>query len=383
MNIPLLTVEDDTARDVALATESGELGMEVFCLRSLGELAGHLEKDSAPAAVVDIDPEPVRMLSELSGLISQCPGTRFVLLSSVLQNDLILEAMHIGARHFMLKENVRTNLPAVLRRLVLDENDGAFGAGMLVSVLSASGGCGSTTVAVNLANELQLATSEKVLLVDMDSSYGAIGTYFGIGGGYGLADVLKQGGSADPQLVKSASTVYTDDLHVLLSPVSVDFHAPAALEMTSLPTAMEGCRQAYNFTVVDAPHVQPDVAGTLAAISQITLIVLQMTVKDIQYTKDLRSALIRGGVMPSRILLVLNRYRKRNPMVSLKECMHALGEENLELVRNDFRNALRGVNFGKPLSEAAPMSALRKDLRALAHKLAAKVAPAAHKARKK
>ena len=92
---------------------------------------------------------------------------------------------------------------------------------------------------------------------------------------------------------------------------------------------------------------------------------------------------MRGGVMQSRILLVINRYRKRNPMISFKECKNALGEENLELVRNDFRNALRGVNFGKPLSEAAPMSALRKDLRTLAQKLAAKVTPAAQKARKK
>ena len=43
--------------------------------------------------------------------------------------------------------------------------------GNVITVLQASGGCGATTVAINLANELRLKTSEPVLTIDLDSSF--------------------------------------------------------------------------------------------------------------------------------------------------------------------------------------------------------------------
>ena len=76
--------------------------------------------------------------------------------------------------------------------------------------------------------------------------------------------------------------------------------------------------------------------------------------------------------MSSRIVLVLNRFRKQNHMIGFDECRRALGDEGLETVRNDFKSALRSINFGKPLSEVAPMSGLRRDLRKLAEKVARK-----------
>lgn len=75
--------------------------------------------------------------------------------------------------------------------------------------------------------------------------------------------------------------------------------------------------------------------------------------------------------MPAgRIVPVINRHRKRKQMISLEECRQALDVNDLELIGNDYRNAIRGINFGQPLAEAAPMSSIRKDIRRLARTLA-------------
>src|SRR6185312_6715325 len=82
------------------------------------------------------------------------PDTRFIVLSTAMGNELLLDAMKAGARHFLLKAAIVAELHDVLKRLSSDSAPSSTGAA--VTILSAGGGCGATTVAVNLAAELQL-----------------------------------------------------------------------------------------------------------------------------------------------------------------------------------------------------------------------------------
>ena len=97
---------------------------------------------------------------------------------------------------------------------------------------------------------------------------------------------------------------------------------------------------------------------------------MQLTIKDIHGARNLRTTLLDRGVPAGRIIPVINRHRKRKQMISLEECRRALDVSNFELISNDYRNAVRGINFGQPLAEAAPMSSIRKDIRRLARTLA-------------
>lgn len=369
LTIPLVTTDSETARKVALAVESAEELAPVTMLQTLDELLAHGEDHFGPLWIVDIDPDPMGILADLGRLLGQRPQVRCVVVCRSAVSDLMLEAMAAGARHLLAKDAIVKDLAPALRKLVPAGSEFMFGHGMVITVLAASGGCGVTTISVNLANELQLLTSRPVLLVDMDDCHGAAATYLGLKGNYGLAEVLAHGAETDPQLVRSSTVAFSENLHVLLSPVSVNFHAPSPLAWENVPSALAACRRGYAYTVVDAPHLRPDLAAMLAARSQLTLIIMQMTVQDIQYARNLRAALVQHGVLSSRVMLAVNRFQKRSPMISLEECRHALGENHLLFLRNDFRNALLGINYGRPLSESAPRSALRKDILQMAQQL--------------
>jgi len=133
-----------------------------------------------------------------------------------------------------------------------------------------------------------------------------------------------------------------------------------------MPEALSACRQAYAQTVIDAPRVPMNIASVLAKSSNVTIICFQLTVKDVRIVRAMLSAMKESGISSEHVLLIANRYKKRSPMIRLVEGKEALGNLPIESIANDYRSALKGIDFGQPLEYAAPRSILRKDFRRLA-----------------
>lgn len=368
--VVLLTDETETEKAVAAAlASSGRLAPGAVC-RGIPELVARLEEEPAPAVLIDIDREPKRILKDMDPVITRFSGTRFVVLSKDMRSDLVLDAMQAGARHFVLKGSIPAELTSVLDRLVaLNGTSKHGGQGAAFTVLSASGGSGATTIAVNLAGELQLLSSEPALVVDLDQAYGAVAAYLGLRGQYGIADVLSAGSRIDRELIATTTVVHAEDIHVLMSPASTNFASPAPLAFEHLEPALKACKDAYKYTVVDAPRLSLDAAATLARASAVTLLVLQLTVKDVRVAREMLTQLAARGVSTDRILPVANRYWKRSHMLTLDEAQRALGVPPI-VISNDFKSAINAINFGQLLAQAARRSALREDLRKLAQKIA-------------
>jgi len=362
--IIVVTGEPETASAVAAALNANGRSRSTEVCATLPDLVRQMARSQPAAVLVDIDPNPTGALQALEPLVSKFRDTRFIVLASQLSNDLIFEAMQVGARHFLLKRSIPEELSTVLRRLIPDHPAGEYGE--VLTVLSAGGGCGATTLSINLANELALIASETALLVDLDACYGAIGPYLGVQGDFGIADVLGHGPRIDASLVRSSARPYADKLHVLLSPVSINFPKPLALRYEYLGDALEACKQSYAFTVIDAPRLSMEAAATVAGASRLVLVALQLTVKDIQIARFMMEALAGYGIPEDRVLAVINRYHRKGGPIRLDEARRALGTPQVRCVDNDFRSAVQAINFGQPLAQTAPTSALRRAIRELA-----------------
>jgi pilus assembly protein CpaE len=367
--ILLLTSEMDTQNAVASALESEDGSSQLSVYPDAASLIDHLERTEIPIVLVDIDPQPIRRLEELEPIANRFVQTRFIVLSSELDNGLVLKAMQVGARHVQIKETIASELAGALQRLIPNTSAQASQAGSALTVLSASGGCGSTTLAVNLANELQIETEEPVLLVDLDYCYGAVASYLELQGQYGIADVLAHNGGIDPQLISTTAVRHSEKLYALLSPATINFSKVKPLDTGKLDVALAACRRDYRFIVIDAPRVSMDVATTLAAASEVTLIVLQPMVKDLRVAKTMLSALVEHGMSADRIKPIVNRYSRRHQMITMEDAQEVLNGIPLGRLCNDFSGAVRGINYGKPLARAAPRSPLRRELVQLAREV--------------
>jgi pilus assembly protein CpaE len=377
-DVLLLTAAPDTVQAVQTALSSNGQLTDDNVFQDLRDLALRLDRGGVPAVLVDIDGQGAMLLPAVEGLVRKFGDTRFIALSTVMRNDLLLEAMQVGVRHFMLKGSIASELSSVLHRLCPDGQGGVRGAA--VTILSAGGGCGATTVAVNLAAELQSAVSSPSLVVDLDATYGAVGTYLGLDGAHGVMDLMHRMGPIDAQLIQSTALVTPIHLHALLSQTRSRLGEPAAYPAERVGQLIEACRSAYKWSVVDAPRVAPDVAAELARVSTATLVLLQLSIKDIQIARQMLNRLKDQGIASDRVLVMATRYRKRAMLISPEEARKALGLEAnqpLGLLSNDFTAVQEAVNFGKPLSQSSPRSDLRRELQKLTGQIAAMPLPVA------
>lgn len=373
----LLLTHDPTVREAVTATLStdGSFGLGGVC-QDLARLALQLDWEPAPIVLVDIDTDPQWLLSGLTPLVNRFPATRFVILAGdqQMQNGLILKAMKVGARYVQNRNELGAELTGALRQLLPEEANGNGHRGTVLTLISAGGGCGATTLAANLADELGLASGKPVLLMDMDASDGAVAAYLGLSGGFSLADVLARRDRIDSALITSTSLPFHEKLHVLLNPITVSLASPAPLHYENLDIALAACRQAYGHTVIDAPRLTPEVTANLAVHSDLTLLVLELNIKDLLLARRLMDGLSELGVPGDRFWPVVNRFQKRGAIVELAEVRRVLGTDSIVCIGNDYPSALRSINYGKLLTQAAPRSSLRRDLAQLAQSLARQTA---------
>lgn len=368
-NILLVTTDDSIADTVKSAIGANEHIVLADVCAEVSQLDVRLSHTNASVVIVDIDPDPAKILSGVGSIIVSHPELKVVVLSSTLDPELILEAMHIGARRFLQKKSILPELAGILQKFLSDKVKKEAALGSVICVFSASGGCGATTVAINLANELRIISSNPVLAVDLDCHYGTMSAYLGITGEYGLVDVLEHKGPLDENLIKSSAYNYMKDFHILLSPASLGYSSSQLLQYNNLVNVLEVCRGVYGYTIVDAPRIPKSVAVNLATLSRFVIVVFQPTVKDVGIAHSIVSSLLQDGIAREKIIPLANRFRKWGPLVGLEDTKKVLGLDSLLHIRSDWRKVISCVNHGRPIAQVAPVSGLRHDFQKLASKI--------------
>ncbi|MHC4208057.1 MAG: AAA family ATPase [Planctomycetota bacterium] len=307
----------------------------------------------------------------MSKILTAYPKIYIVVVCSHFTKKLALQAMKTGVRHYLEKKTIASELTHELQQLISGSAKKEALSGSVISIFSAGGGCGATTVAINLANELRLLSSKPVLLIDLDSCYGTVSTYLGIKSEFGIVDVLARKGLIDKHLIQSSAYPYMDNYHVLPSPAGIKSQKQMLLQFENLPRVLEACREVYRYTVIDAPRMSESDVAKLAGLSDILLIVFQLTIKDVNFARSMVLSLTKTGISGNKIMSLVNRFKKRSRLVRLEDGKKALGLKSCNVIRSDWRKAIKSVNSAKPLAQVVQKSGLRNDFKKLAANICA------------
>jgi len=212
-------------------------------------------------------------------------------------------------------------------------------------------------------------SSKPVLAIDLDNCYGTLSIYLGIKSRYGIADVMNRKGLIDKHLIQSSAYSYMEDFHVLPSPAGMYSPGTSSLDYENLPRVLEACRQLYGYTVIDAPRMTEHIMTNLAGLSDVILVVFQLTIKDVNFARAIVLSLTKAGISDKKILPLANRFKKWGPLVRLEDSKKAVGLDSCQVIRSDWHNAMKSVNRGQPIVQVAGGSGLRSDFRRLAAKV--------------
>src|SRR5207244_4117459 len=159
-----IIVDADSANRQEMAGFLAQFGVNVVAQFSTTDtLPAQLARPDAPQVVIiNLDPAAQDTLRRIAHLPRQFPAISFFLMSQVLDANLLMEAMHLGVKEFIPLPVSEEKFAAAIERVASQHGMGK--RAKLIHVVPTIGGCGSTTVACNVAASLSHAA--KSVLID-------------------------------------------------------------------------------------------------------------------------------------------------------------------------------------------------------------------------
>ena len=292
------------------------LGAEAVLLRSIDEVRRHLVEATGPQTVVlgpEVPSEDAVVLASTYRALR--PEVGVVLVRDVVDARVLTEALRGGVREVVSTTDPDGLLEAVGRT---EEVSRAFAhrapadqgsetaVGRVVTVFSAKGGCGKTTISTNLAAALADRGQRSVVLVDLDLAFGDVAIALQLFPAHTIADAVSLGEKdLDFGGLQALLTPHSPGLTTLVAPVEPG--AADTIPASLVTRIIEVLRENFDFVVIDTPPAFDD--QVLAAFDQSDAIVLLATL-DIPALKNLKLTLETLDLLNyprERWKIVLNR----------------------------------------------------------------------------
>ncbi len=248
-----------------------------------------------------------------------------------------------------------------------------------IAIVNQKGGCGKTTVSINVASALADA-GKRVLLVDMDpQSHCAVGLAVPEQQiEQSIYDVLISHSRNEP--IKLTEILWQINDRLELAPASIDLSA-FEQQMAGVPErelclkeALDEVRAEYDFAIVDCP---PAVGLlTFSALRAATDVIVPVetgyfALHGLSKQLDTLSILCKRCSQHVEVRVVASMYDIRTKMAReiLAELRTHFGDRMFKTVVNFNTKIKEASSFGQPVGEYDPTSKGRKDFSALAEEI--------------
>jgi len=305
-----------------------------------------IQDQRAEVVLVDISPEnPQRAIKAIELLQANTLQLAIFANGSMSQPAIIVASMRAGAGEFLDDNAGSDALLEALTRFSSNRTRTRSGAGKarIFTFLSAKGGAGATTAAVNTAVALQEAYGN-VVLVDF-APVGHAQLHLNLRPSFGVPDALENLHRLDVSLLDGLMTTAKDGLHLLAGPQQPYQSIPTPAELARLFDLLVNH---YRYVVVDASSRLDPTTRLLSDLSNAVLMVAQTDVVSLWSASRIH-AFLEEGTGRNRLRIVLNRYKKI-PGFSDEDVEKATNCSVLWKVPNNFQVIGPAIDKGSPVA---------------------------------
>lgn len=359
-------VTREALRNMLLGMDTVWLEAECSRYEFFGDVVGQTHPD---IGVVSLDADPDKGLDLVEQLSETSPDCSVLVISSSSDGELILRSMRAGAKEFLTQPVKAEDLFSALSR-ISEQKFGRTGGRTrgctVIAVAGATGGVGTTSVAVNLGGMLAADQSNSVALIDLDICLGDADVFLDTITEYTLVDVAQNVTRLDFALLKRSLTKHSSGLYLLPRPVQ--------LQDTALVTP-DDLHRVVGLLKATFSHLIFDLSKGYTSLDMIALEaanhILLVTQLDLPCLRNVMRLMMSFGEMEGlkdKIKIVVNRVGLDNH-ISLKKAKETIGGEIFWQLPNDYRVMVEVRNNGVPLVEHAPKAAITQRMRGLAEAL--------------
>lgn len=278
---------------------------------------------------------------------------RLVAVGPVSDARRMLEVLHAGADDFLDEDaDIHEQLAAPLERLMAQGSGPSGGA--LVALVSASGGCGTSLLAANLAVVLG-RRHERCGLFDLASRFGDLSALFNLSPRHTLAELCRHEEGLDQEMLQQSLTVHESGVHVLATPMSDD--DTHSVTSAGIDRIVQLARRLFPWSLLDLGTLASGRTTLLQACEKI-LVPFRLDFTSLCNTRRLLDDWERQQINSERITLVGMRCDQPGEIPRSKVAA-MLGRGIAGWIPDDAVTANLSVNCGVPAvieSPKAPFS---------------------------
>src|SRR6204780_1273174 len=350
ISVALLTENREHLSELQGRVESTSLARAVFS--NVGFPTGptdpilrQIQDLRAEVVVVDIaagNPQPAIKAIEL--IQSNTLQLAIFANGSMQQPTTIVASMRAGAVEYLDESAGAEALLEALTRFSSNRTRTRGGAGKarIFTFLSAKGGAGATTAAVNTALSLQQSHGN-VVLVDF-APVGHAQLHLNLRPSFGVPDALENLHRLDVSLLDGLMTTAKDGLQLLAGPQQPYHSVPTPAELARLFDLLVNH---YRYVVVDASTRLDSTTRLLSDLSNAVLMVAQTDVVSLWSASRIH-AFLEEGAGRNRLRMVLNRYKKI-PGFTDEDVEQATRCKVLWKIPNAFHAISPAIDHGTPV----------------------------------
>ena len=348
--VALLTEDRDHLSTLENRLEETRLGHAVFSHAGFpggptDAVLRQLQDSRAEVVIVDISSQdPQRAIRAIELIRSTTLQIAIFANGDMTQPAAIVASMRAGAGEFIDRSAGSEALLEALTRFSSARTRSLGGAGKakVFTFLSAKGGAGCTTAAVNTAVALQKSHGNVVLLDFAPIGHAAL--HLNLRPQFGILDALQNLHRMDVSLLDGLMTPTKEGLHLLAGPQQPYPSEPTPGELARLFDLLVGH---YRFVIVDASSRLDPTTRLLSDLSNAVLVVAQTDVVSLWSAGRIHTFL-EEGTGRDRLRVVLNRYKKI-PGFTEEDVQQVTNCKVLWKVPNAFQAVSPCIDHGTPV----------------------------------
>lgn len=291
---------------------------------------------------------------------------KIIVTSANQSTDLVIKAMRAGAREFLPKPLIKTELVLSLDKMkqqILSSSPDATKC-RVISTFSNKGGIGKTAIATNLALELANITKEKVALVDLNLQLGDITTFLDINPSFDISYVIQNLSRIDETFLLSTLEKYKEtSLYVLADPPYLEQAEDITAEQ--LATLFAVLKKTFSYIVIDTGSNFDGKTITALDNSDMILLITIVNLPAVRNCQRCLDLFERLGYDKEKTKIIINRFME-NDEIKVEDVEDVLGQQIFWKIPNNYFTIMSAINKGIPVKEINADSNISQSYRELA-----------------
>ncbi len=253
---------------------------------------------------------------------------------------------------------------AALRTAALQVEPSAVGAvaerhrGSIVTLASATGGCGKTFLATNLGYLMSRMPGHRVCIVDLDLQFGEVSTALHLRPRYTICDALQREEEAGDlkDCIEDFTVRHESGISVLAAPR--DPSEADRIEPPDVTKVLQAARDSFDTVIVDTPPYLSEVVLAAFDLSDSLYAIATLDLPSVRNMGVFLSTMDRLKIPADNVRLILNK-AERDVGIDVDQ-VKKLFPQGFSAVLPYAKEVSRSINLGGPVVAASPTSEISR-----------------------